>query len=232
MMTDENEEKLGGFASPPCFSHEIDPAYFDPLSVDPQQSLDVARWRTGERARLIKARLEEDADARHRLATGIANELDRIIVPAKEKIISVYWPFKAEVDLRDWMLSAFGKGARVALPVVEAKHQPLQFRQWTPNAPMERGIWNILQPSECATVTPNVVIAPLVGFDSECFRLGYGGGFFDRTLASIATRPLVIGVGSERGAVPTIFPQPHDIPMDVIVTGKGRVFKRGPSGSS
>lgn len=225
-MTDDNEERPSGFASPPCFAHEIDPAYFDPLSVDPQQSLDVATWRKAERERLIAARLEDDADARFRLATEIAYELYRIIAPDKEKIISVYWPFKAEIDLRKWMLSAFGMGARIALPIVEAKHQPLQFREWTPDAPMERGIWNILQPSERVTLVPNVVIAPLVGFDPDCFRLGYGGGFFDRTLAAFSTRPLVIGVGSKNGAIPTIFPQPHDIPMDVIITGKGSVIKR------
>jgi 5,10-methenyltetrahydrofolate synthetase len=66
-----------------------------------------------------------------------------------------------------------------------------------------------------------VVIAPLVGFDAAGFRLGYGGGFFDRTLAGFASRPLAIGVGHPACAIPTIYPQPHDIPMDWIVTGDG-----------
>lgn len=225
-MTDDDEDRPGGFASPPCFAHEIDPAYFDPLAVDPQQALDVARWRKAERKRLIAARLEEAADVRARLAQNIAVELDQIIAPVKGRIISVYWPFRGEIDLRGWMRSAFDKGAQIALPVVVEKHQPLQFREWTPDAAMERGIWNILQPADPAFVTPNVVIAPLVGFDPACFRLGYGGGFFDRTLAAMATPPLVIGVGSKSGAVPSIFPQPHDVPMDVIVTGAGDVRRR------
>lgn len=225
-MTDDDEDRPGGFASPPCFAHEIDPAYFNPLAVDPQQALDVARWRKAERKRLIAARLEEAVDMRARLAQNIAVELDQIIAPAKGRIISVYWPFRGEIDLRGWMRTAFDKGAQIALPVVVEKHQPLQFREWTPDAAMERGIWNILQPADPAPVTPNVVIAPLVGFDPACFRLGYGGGFFDRTLAAMATPPLVIGVGSKSGAIASIFPQPHDVPMDVIVTGAGDVRRR------
>lgn len=225
-MTDDDEDRPGGFASPPCFAHEIDPAYFDPLAVDPQQALDVARWRKAERKRLIAARLEEAADMRARLAQNIAVELDQIIAPATGRVISVYWPFRGEIDLRGWMRSAFDKGAQIALPVVVEKHQPLQFREWTPDAAMERGIWNILQPADPAPVTPNVVIAPLVGFDPACFRLGYGGGFFDRTLAAMATPPLVIGVGSKSGAIASIFPQPHDVAMDVIVTGAGDVRRR------
>ena len=68
-------------------------------------------------------------------------------------------------------------------------------------------------------VTPTVAIAPLVGFDAQCFRLGYGAGFFDRTLAALEPRPQVIGVGYDAAEVATIFPQPHDVPMDWIVTG-------------
>ena len=228
-MIHDDEERSGGFASPPCFAHEIDSTYFDPLAVDPQQALDVARWRKSERKRLLAARLTEDAAARTSLAHEIAVELDWLIAPAKNHIISLYWPFKAEIDLRGWMRSAFDKGARIALPVVAANHQPLQFREWTPDVPMERGIWNILQPAPSAGITPTIVIAPLVGFDPECFRLGYGGGFFDRTLAAFSTCPMVIGVGSKIGAIPSIFPQPHDIPMDVIVTGKGEITRRNTS---
>lgn len=225
-MAHDDEDRASSYASPPCFAHEIDPAYFDPLAVDPQQALDVARWRKAERKRLIAARLEEAADVRTRLAQSIAVELDRIIAPAPDHTIGVYWPFRGEIDLRGWMRSAFARGAQIALPVVVEKHRPLQFRNWTPDGAMEQGIWNILQPVDPAPVTPNVVISPLVGFDPDCFRLGYGGGFFDRTLAAMAKRPLVIGVGSACGAITSIYPQPHDVPMDVIVTGAGNVQRR------
>jgi 5,10-methenyltetrahydrofolate synthetase len=91
---------------------------------------------------------------------------------------------------------------------------------------MERGIWNILVPADGPDVRPDVVIAPLVGFDPACLRLGYGGGYFDRTLATFAQKPLVIGVGYGHQAIATIHPQPHDIPMDVIVTEAGITHRR------
>lgn len=93
---------------------------------------------------------------------------------------------------------------------------------------MARGLWKIPYPAEGAEVLPSVVIAPLVGFDKNGFRLGYGGGFFDRTLAGFDARPLVIGVGYPGASIPTIFPQPHDIPMDWIVTGAAPGVRRVP----
>jgi 5-formyltetrahydrofolate cyclo-ligase len=83
---------------------------------------------------------------------------------------------------------------------------------------MSRGVWNIPIPAEGETVIPDVLIAPLVGFDSSGFRLGYGGGFYDRTIAHCQVKPLIIGIGFELGRLPTIYPQAHDIAMDLIVT--------------
>jgi 5,10-methenyltetrahydrofolate synthetase len=76
-------------------------------------------------------------------------------------------------------------------------------------------------PAEGQEAVPDIVIAPLVGFDPRCFRLGYGGGFFDRTLATLEHKPLVIGIGFESQRIDTIHPLAHDIPMDVIITQTG-----------
>jgi 5,10-methenyltetrahydrofolate synthetase len=84
---------------------------------------------------------------------------------------------------------------------------------------MARGLWKIPYPAAGEEVSPTIVIAPVVGFDQACYRLGYGGGFFDRTLATMARKPWVLGVGYAELQIPTIFPQPHDIAMDWIVTG-------------
>ena len=87
---------------------------------------------------------------------------------------------------------------------------------------MERGHWNILVPStDAARVVPDIMLSPLVGWDVAGYRLGFGGGYFDRTLAATHPRPYVIGVGLQAARVPTIFPQPHDIAMDAIVTEDG-----------
>ena len=161
------------------------------------------------------------ADERARVAEAVAATLDDLVKPGPGMVVSLYWPFRGELDLRGWMAQAAEQGARVALPVVEAKGRPLIFREWRPGCRMERGVWNIPVPADGALVTPDVVLAPLVGFDPDGYRLGYGGGFFDRTLAALSPRAFAIGVGHPVAAIPTIYPQPHDIPMNTIIVGAG-----------
>ena len=221
-MTDPSDP-AGGYASPPCYAHELDPAYT--LGVAPPWP-EVARWRKAERARLIEARLAMRAEARAKVAAEVAAVLDQVVSPGPGMTVSLYWPFKGELDLRDWMRRAHAAGARTVLPVVVEKAQPLVFREWTPGCAMGRGVWNIPIPAEGELLTPNVVISPLIGYDPACYRLGYGGGFYDRTLAALPARPRVVGVGLPLGAIPTIHPQPHDIPMDMIVTGPGAALRR------
>jgi 5,10-methenyltetrahydrofolate synthetase len=209
-----DEHDIGG--SPPCLLHEL--STDGSLPVDARQASDVARWRRAERARLLTARSELAPAVRAKLSTAIALELGRLI-PADARTVSVYWPIRAEPDLREWMRARAAAGLGVALPVALAHGQPLIFRAWHPGARMAHGLWRIPYPPDGAAVQPDVAIAPLVGFDAAGFRLGYGGGFFDRTLASLRPRPLVIGVGYPGAAIQTIYPQPHDIGMDWIVTG-------------
>ena len=219
-------EGAGQFASPPCFMHEIDPAYGG-LAPDKTQAHNVARWRMAERERLIAARLALSPGDREKTASLIARDLDTIVPEMPSTVISLYWPFRGEPDLRPWMATACARELRVALPIVIAKTQPLEFREWRPDARMERGVWNIPYPADGAVVVQTVVIASLVGFDPGGYRLGYGGGFFDRTLAALPAKPLTIGVGYSIGAVPTIYPQWHDLPMTWIITGN-EVPRRGP----
>lgn len=216
---DDDAGGTGTYASPPCYMHEIDPAYGG--LVDPAQARDVARWRKAERERLIAARLALSVEERTAHAERLAADLNAVIARIAPRSVSLYWPFRGEPDLRPWMQSAHAKGLRIALPVVVAKGQPLVFREWWPGASLARGVWNIPYPAEGQTIVPDVVIAPLVGFDAAGFRLGYGGGFFDRTLATCAPHPFAIGVGHPIGAIPTIYPQPHDIAMDWILVGGG-----------
>jgi 5,10-methenyltetrahydrofolate synthetase len=204
--------------------HELGPDGV--LQIDMQQSVDVAHWRKAERERQLSARMAMPADVREVQTLAIAKSLERLVRATPDTIISVYWPIKAEPDLRPWMHSSWEGGARMALPVATALGQALTFREWRPGTEMSRGLWKIPFPADGAEVVPTVVLAPLVGFDADCFRLGYGGGFFDRTLAGLAPRPLAIGVGYSAGCMRTIYPQPHDIPMDWIVTGTAPPVER------
>ena len=132
--------------------------------------------------------------------------------------MGLYWPFRGEPDLRAWGAKAIASGACLALPVVVAKGKPLEFRAWSPGQRLEKGVWNIPVPAGGDKVLPDVVVAPLVGFDDAGYRLGYGGGFYDRTLAAMFTKPLTIGVGFSFAKLQTIYPQWHDVPMDKLIT--------------
>ncbi|PZQ96923.1 MAG: 5-formyltetrahydrofolate cyclo-ligase [Cereibacter sphaeroides] len=213
------------YASPACLAGEIAPGYFDPLGVEPQQATDVARWRKAERINRLAARSAISVEMRQAIARSIAQHLDQLLQTAFPdligKVVSGYWPIKSEPDLRPWMTSVESRGARLALPVVDVPKTPLVFRPWTSAAPMERGHWNIPVPATRDSVIPDIALAPLVGWDRQGFRLGYGGGYFDRTLAAASPRPFTIGVGLQEARLATIFPQPHDIRLDAIVTETG-----------
>lgn len=189
---------------------------------------DVMRWRRDERARLIAARMAVPADQRTAHTKKITDALEGSIAPASGRIIAAYWPFRGEPDLRPWLEDMRRLGHRTALPVVVAKNAPLVFRLWRDGEPLERGIWDIPVPASGEPVTPDIVIAPLVGFDRQAYRLGYGGGYFDRTLAKLP-QAVAIGVGYAFAALPTIHPQPFDIPMDRIVTDAGIAVRPAPS---
>lgn len=237
MSADDDEETVG-FASPPCFLHELDPAFLMPPPLasgqpgDPGQEADLKRWRKAERERLTGLRLALRASCRQAHDARIIEHLEAAIGPVRGLVVSAYWPFRAEPDLRPLFQAIVAGGGRCALPVVVAKGQPLVFRAWAPGEKLVPGVWKIPVPVETAEVVlPDVVIAPVIGFDASCYRLGYGGGFFDRTLAATgaamgataAGRPRVLGVGYALAAMPTIYPQWHDIPMDLMITEAGVV---------
>jgi 5,10-methenyltetrahydrofolate synthetase len=199
--------------------HELGPEYLG-LAPEPdaQQSVDVARWRKAERERLIAARLALAVAVRRRHDRVIAAGLDRFLGDVAGRVVAVYWPFRGEPDLRFWMKEVLARGGVCALPVVAARARPLVFRRWRPGVKMARGVWNIPVPAADDPVTPDIVIAPVVGFDRACYRLGYGGGFYDRTLAALPCRPRAVGVGYSLAAIPSIYPQPTDIAMDAVIT--------------
>ncbi|KPL67011.1 5-formyltetrahydrofolate cyclo-ligase [Erythrobacter sp. SG61-1L] len=213
-MADEEERE---FASPPCSLGEVDPAY---AGLDGAGGLND--WRKAERERLIALRMAIPASDRAELGERIAAYLEALIGDPAGLVVSAYWPFRGEPDLKPMLARLRERGAITALPVVVKKAHPLVFRQWQSGNRLERGVWNIPIPADGAEVVPDIAIAPVVGFDPLCYRLGYGGGFFDRTLAALLPhKPRLFGVGYNVQAIPTIYPQTYDIPMDAVVTEVG-----------
>ena len=212
-----DEAIIAEHTAPPSFMHELASDSRD-AQTPPDAWSEVSKWRRAERERLINERLALAPEERQIRSGRIASMLDLTIGKFSGRIVGTYWPFRGEPDLRNWGIRVIERGGRIALPVVIRKGWPLEYRIWTPGDPLERGVWNILVPSRGPAVQPDVVIAPVVGFDEAHYRLGYGGGFFDRTLAAMPRKPLTIGVGYAQTRMPTIYPQSHDIPMDVVVT--------------
>jgi 5-formyltetrahydrofolate cyclo-ligase len=182
--------------------------------VDPDA---VKIWRRAERERLIAWRQAAPPADRRRWSERIDAELRNAITEIPGAL-GVYWPFRAEFDPRGLIDWAVASGRPVALPVVVDRKGPLEYRSWRPGEPLVDGVWNIPVPEKREIIVPTLVLAPLVGFDAACYRLGYGGGYFDRTLAALQPRPVAIGVGFAAQEIATIHPQPFDMPMDLIVT--------------
>lgn len=179
---------------------------------------EIHRWRQSQRTALMAWRLALGRDQRFRVSPIVAESILKNVPELGNACIGFYWPFKGEIDLRHLVRKLVSKGADASLPVVVEKNRPLEFWRWSPRMKMQRGVWKIPVPAERTVVRPTALLVPLLGVDEAGYRLGYGGGYYDRTLAAMTPRPLTIGVGYGIGRLRTIHPQPHDIPMDAIAT--------------
>jgi len=173
------------------------------------------------RAQVIGQRLALDPAEHRAFSERITASLKLGFAPLAGGRIAFCWPCKREFDARFAVRHFRDRGASAALPEVVASGRPLRFRKWWPGAPMARGIYDIPFPNGTEEVAPDAALVPMNAFDRAGFRLGYGGGYFDRTLAALAPRPIAIGIGFERFRLDTIHPQPHDIAMDFVVTEAG-----------
>ena len=160
-----------------------------------------------------------DREERERV---LAARVRRWLATMPTSRLAFYWPVQGECNLvaviGDWLKA---DAQRVAsLPVVEGKL--LQFAAWTPQTQMVRGVYDIATPPpEAARVTPQVMLIPCIAVDQLRYRLGYGGGFYDRTVAALSPRPVLVGVAFDCGRVKNLAPQPHDIRMDLVITESG-----------
>ncbi|MEI8296502.1 MAG: 5-formyltetrahydrofolate cyclo-ligase [Pseudomonadota bacterium] len=181
----------------------------------------LAQWRKTERAALIARRLAASA-VDHADWSGRIEHSLRAGFPLLERLVVGFcWPYQGEFDARTVVSELHRRGARAALPVVVGKGLPLEFREWWPGVGMVNGAYDVPIPDGTPALTPDVLLIPAVGVGNRGDRLGYGGGFFDRTLAALSPRPLTLALAFELSRIPTSDPQPHDILMDFVVTECG-----------
>ncbi len=186
----------------------------------------LAVWRREIRERLIAARLALDKPTLDRLRRSIDQHIERAFPGLAGARLGFCWPVRNEYDARHLARRLRQRGAVTTLPVVVARGAPLVFRLWRPGVALARGALDIPYPVDSPQIVPQAVLLPVNGWDAAGYRLGYGGGYFDRTLAAMDPRPLVIGVGYESARIETIRPQPWDVPLDYLVTEQG-VYRRG-----
>lgn len=211
---------------------------------------DLRAYRNALRSRLIVAREALPVETHARLSLEIERHLDALLDAINPRVLAFCWPFRAEFDARNLVAARLPRGLRACLPVVMDSDSPLEFREWTPHSEMIEDRYGIHIPARGDVLRPDAILMPLNGFDEAGYRLGYGGGYFDRSLAALSSqspgrpkidlapsgngvahgadpgvpqlpRPLAIGVGFELARLDSIRPQAHDLPMDFIVTEAG-----------
>lgn len=172
------------------------------------------------RARLLEARLLAAREPAREKA--LKRRLFEMLERYEPACVGFYWPVRGEVDARDVIATWLAlKGHRMAaLPVIRHRHAPLEFHAWAPDTPMREGHHKIPEPASNRVVIPDLLLVPCVGFDDDGYRLGYGGGYYDRTLAAWPgeSRPVTVGIAYESCRTSAFVREAHDIPLDTIVT--------------
>src|SRR3972149_4350569 len=153
----------------------------------------ISAWRREQRAALIARRVALPAAQRREWSAAISACLESCFPRLAEMTVGFCWPYRGEFDARFAIRYFRERGATAALPAVVGKASPLQFRKWWPGAPMTPGVYDIPVPDGTELMVPDAVIVPMNGFDERGYRLGYGGGYFDRTLAPGAPPPPPVG---------------------------------------
>ncbi len=179
---------------------------------------EAAAWRRATRVALLAERAALTPEEHARKTEAILAQLRAWLPSLEAGTLAGYWPMRGEVDPRPFLEWARARGWATALPAIVAKRQPLAFRLWHAGQPLEPGPFGTSEPAGGSAVVPTALLVPVVGFDPAGYRLGYGGGYYDRTLAALEPKPATVGVGFALGSLPTIHPAPHDIPLDRIVT--------------
>ena len=183
----------------------------------------VAAARKALRAAAIAARESLPDNERARLSAHIESHLETLMARLAPRCLAFCWPWRGEVDLVPWMRRwlAADPTRAAALPMVAEAARPMRFLRWRPGDRMDVDHHGIPVPATGERVEPDVILVPLNAFDGAGYRLGYGGGYFDRTLAAMRPAPVCVGVAFELARTASIHPQAHDRPMDWIVTEAG-----------
>ena len=212
------------YASRDPGSHFLTAHGGSPLHLD--WWMDIAEVKRGARAHAAKRRAAAHQELHETAKLALAARGLPIVREPNQSVVSGFFPYKSEISVLPLLARLFGEGWKLAMPVVVGEGLPLTFRAWAPGEPTVPGIWNIPVPAETSPeLLPDVLLVPMLAFDARGFRLGYGGGFYDRTLVKLrALKPVVaIGVAYAGQEVAEVPRAPYDQPLDFIMTEKATI---------
>ena len=208
--------------------------------------------KQSQRKALVQARL--DMPDRLEKAELLQRVMRIWLVGSTHEVIGAYWPIKGEFDplpaLYRWQEDAIlsldsdsnmppvqantaqlatesiasRSPRKIGLPVVDKVHKTLVFHAWYPGCPMEEDAYGIPKPKDTEIVVPTLLFVPCVDYGPGGYRLGYGGGFYDRTLATLLPKPATVGLGYTQGWLPDLEPEAHDMALDALLNDNGVVW--------
>ena len=191
----------------------------------PMPSLEPSRDKKTLR-RQLQAERQSLID-RHQRAMHLQEVLRVWLMERDDKAIGAYWPIKGEFDalpaLFRW--TEADEERCIGLPVTDKVTKQLSYRMWFPGCEMEDDAYGIPKPKDTPEFHPTLLLVPCVGFGPEGVRLGYGGGFYDRTLATLQPRPFTVGLAYSFGFLPWLRAEPHDVPLDAVLTEDGVAYE-------
>jgi len=157
---------------------------------------------------------------------AIVSRLRDLVARYAPRVLAGYWPMRDEPDLREALVQWHRDGVVVALPCVAARAAPLAFGRWTPETELADGPFGTRHPHPLEPLAPDLLVLPCLGFDARCHRLGYGGGYYDRTLA-VLPGARAVGVAYDDCEIVGFDARAHDRPLDAIVTERRVLLRSG-----
>tara|TARA_B100000212_G_scaffold207711_1_gene156744 strand:+ start:91 stop:684 length:594 start_codon:yes stop_codon:yes gene_type:complete len=182
------------------------------------------------REKAISNRGEISNEVAAEAADAIAARFFRTWAPGHSTVIAVFWPIKSEINIRLLIEKLHRAGLDIVLPEVVASSKLLLFRKWTPEAKMTKGSYKTsVLTANAAVMEPDWILVPLLAFDSERFRLGYGGGYYDATLSHLAKKKEIftIGVAYDVQEFDSVPKESSDFQLDAVLTEKRVIKKEG-----
>jgi len=194
--------------------------------------MDKSAHRDAAAKRRAAAHANNGAEAAQHACRAVAHHLEGAFgSKLSQVVLAGYMPMRSEISPLPLMMAHPGP---VCVPVIVARDTPLEFHRWTPDAAMQPGRFGAEIPLLAEKIVPQVLIVPLLAFDRRGYRLGYGGGFYDRTLAQLRARGEVLAIGLAYGAQaqPAVPIEPTDEPLDLIATEAGLLHVQGRGGAA